>query len=204
MSGKPLTALRVAVFLACLLPLAGLALGLWQDTLGANPIEHIIRSLGDWALRLLLATLAITPLRRLTGWHWLLKVRRMLGLYAFFYAVLHVTGYVWVDQFFDWVAIAKDILKRPFITVGMLTLLMMLPLAITSSQAMMRRLGGKRWQSLHRLVYVVGICAVIHFWWMVKLDLAQPALHGALLALLLGARLLPLRRRPVRPDTLAG
>jgi sulfoxide reductase heme-binding subunit YedZ len=203
MSAKSITALRVALFLACLLPLAALAVGLWQDTLGANPIEYLIRSLGDWALRLLLATLAITPLRRFTGWHWLLKLRRMLGLYAFFYAVLHVTGYVWVDQFFDWVAIARDILKRPFITVGMLTLLLMLPLAITSSQAMMRRLGGKRWQGLHRLVYVVGICAVIHFWWMVKLDLTQPALHGVLLALLLGARLLPLRQ-PVRSVTPAG
>lgn len=189
MRDRRLTAIRVATFLACLLPLAGLAYGLWQDRLGANPIEHVIRSLGDWALRLLLITLAVTPLRRLTGWNWLQKLRRMLGLYAFFYAALHLSTYLWVDQFFDWIAIARDIIKRPFITVGMLTFTLMLPLALTSNQAMLRRLGGPRWQALHRVVYAVAICAVLHYWWMVKLDVTQPALHAAVLAILLGARL---------------
>lgn len=196
MQGARLTAFRIAVFIACLLPLAWLAFGLWQGSLGANPIEHIIRSLGDWALRLLLVTLAITPLRRLTGWHWLLKLRRMLGLHAFFYAMLHISAYVWVDQFFDWIAIAKDIIKRPFITMGMLTFTLMLPLALTSSQAMLRRLGGPRWQALHRVVYAVAICAILHYWWMVKLDLTQPAIHAAVLAGLLGIRLFWSLRKP--------
>ena len=189
MSPRRFTLIKSAVFLLCLAPLAHLSWGAWQDALGANPIEFIIRALGDWALRFVLITLAVTPLRRLAGWAWLMPLRRMLGLYAFFYATLHLSAYIWVDQFFDWIAIAKDIVKRPFITVGMLTFTLLVPLAVTSNNAMMRRLGGRRWQRLHRTIYAIGALGVLHFWWMVKLDITQPAIYAALLAVLLGLRL---------------
>ena len=171
------------------MPLAWLGWGLWQDALGANPIETLIRSLGRWALKFLLITLSITPLRRLTGISALQRFRRMLGLFCFFYALLHWSTYLWLDQSLDWIAIAKDIIKRPFITMGMLTFTMLLPLAITSTDGMIRRMGGKSWQALHRAVYAIGICAVLHFWWMVKLDTAWPKFYAAILALLLGLRL---------------
>jgi sulfoxide reductase heme-binding subunit YedZ len=180
---------KAALFLACLLPLAWYGLGLWQDTLGANPIEACTRGLGDWALRFLLITLAITPLRRATGWIWLMKMRRMLGLFVFFYSVLHVVAYLWLDQFFDWAEIGRDILKRPFITAGMVAFLMLVPLAATSSNAMVRRLGGLRWKQLHLLIYPLAMVAVLHFTWMVKIDIAEPALYGVVLAVLLGLRL---------------
>lgn len=185
---KYIAALKTALFLLCLLPLAHYAAGLWQDTLGANPIEALTRGLGDWALRLLLITLAVTPLRRLSGWAWLLKLRRMLGLFAFFYASLHLIAYLWLDQFFDWAEIGRDILKRPFITVGMATFLLLAPLAATSTKAMIRRLGGQRWQRLHRLIYPAALLAVLHFTWMVKVDVREPALYGVILAVLLGLR----------------
>lgn len=186
---KQLAGIKAVLFVLCLVPLAHLAYGIFTDSLGANPIEAVIRGLGDWALRLLLVTLSVTPLRRLSGWHWLLRLRRMLGLFVFFYALLHVICYLWVDQFFDWPAIFADILKRPFITVGFTAFVLLIPLAATSNNAMIRRLGGKRWQSLHRLVYAISILAVVHFWWMVKLDVTQPFIYAVILTALLGSRL---------------
>lgn len=184
-----LSAAKAALFAACLLPLSYYAWGAWQDALGANPIEAVTRGLGDWTLRLLLITLTVTPLRRLTGLHWLLRLRRMLGLFTFFYACLHLSCYLWLDQFFDWHAIAQDILKRPFITVGMSAFILLLPLAATSTNAMVRRLGGKRWQALHRAIYPISILAVTHFWWMVKKDVTEPAIYALVLAVLLGLRM---------------
>lgn len=205
LSPRQLAAIKAAVFMLCLVPLLQLVWGLWNDTLGANPIEYLIRDLGRWALKFLLITLAITPLRKLTGQHWLMRLRRMLGLFSFFYALLHLSSYLWLDQSLDWIAIAKDIIKRPFITVGMLTFALLLPLAITSTNSMVRRLGGKNWQTLHRLVYVVGVCAVLHFWWLVKLDTTWPMIYAAILAVLLGIRLVwklrgnPKKRRRIIP-----
>ena len=179
---------KAALFVLCLLPLAYYAVGATADTLGANPIEAVTRGLGTWALNLLLVTLAITPLRRLTGQAWLIRLRRSLGLFAFFYAVLHLGCYLWLDQFFDWHAIAKDILKRPFITVGMVAFALLVPLAATSNAFAIRRLGGRRWVALHRAVYAIGILAVLHYGWMVKADLRFPLVYAALLAGLLGIR----------------
>jgi sulfoxide reductase heme-binding subunit YedZ len=188
-TASQLARMKAALFAACLLPLSYYAWGAWQDTLGANPIEAVTRGLGDWTLRLLLITLSVTPLRRFTGWHWLLRLRRMLGLFTFFYVCLHLTCYLWLDQFFDWHSIAKDILKRPFITVGMSAFLLLVPLAATSNNAMVRRLGGRRWQALHRAVYPIAILAVTHFWWMVKKDVTEPAIYALVLAVLLGLRM---------------
>ncbi|MBI3523392.1 MAG: sulfoxide reductase heme-binding subunit YedZ [Betaproteobacteria bacterium] len=187
-SARQLSVLKVITFALCLAPLARLVWGALDDTLGANPIEFITRSLGTWALNFLLITLTVSPLRKLSGWNWLLRLRRMLGLFAFFYVVLHLTTYLWLDQFFDLQAIAKDILKRPFITVGMSAFVLLIPLALTSNNAMIKRLGGKRWQKLHRAVYAIGILGVLHYWWMVKLDTTLPQVYAVLLALLLGIR----------------
>lgn len=180
--------LKPPLFLACLAPLAYYAWGLQTDTLGANPIEAVTRGLGDWALNFLLITLSVTPLRKLSGWTWLGRLRRMLGLFVFFYATLHLSTYLWFDQFFDWVAIAKDIWKRPFITVGMLCFALLLPLAATSNGFALRKLGGRRWQALHRSVYLIGMLAVLHYSWMVKADISRPLLYAALLGILLGLR----------------
>jgi sulfoxide reductase heme-binding subunit YedZ len=144
--------------------------------------------MGDWALRFLLITLAVTPLRKLAAQPWLGRLRRMLGLYAFFYAGLHLITYLWFDQFFDWAAVGHDILKRPFITAGMIAFLLLVPLAATSNKAMIRRLGGRRWQELHRTVYAIAIIAVLHYWWMVKLDTRQPMIYALIVAVLLGIR----------------
>lgn len=187
-SPAQLAGLKAALFALCLVPLAQLGWLGWADRLGANPIELITRHLGTWTLNFLLVTLAVTPLRHLTGWHWLMRLRRMLGLYAFFYALLHFLTYLWLDQFFDWAEIGRDILKRPFITVGMATFLLLAPLAATSTKAMIRRLGGQRWQRLHRLIYPAALLAVLHFTWMVKVDVREPALYGVILAVLLGLR----------------
>lgn len=180
--------LKAVLFLLCLIPLSHLGWAFQQDDLGANPIEALTRGLGTWALNFLLITLAVTPLRKLTGWHWLIRLRRMLGLFCFFYALLHWTSYIWLDQFFDWGEIGRDILKRPFITMGMMAFLLLVPLAVTSNNYAIRRLGGKRWQELHRTVYAIGILAVFHYLWMVKLDILKPVLYGLLLAGLLGVR----------------
>ncbi|MDO9189839.1 MAG: protein-methionine-sulfoxide reductase heme-binding subunit MsrQ, partial [Sulfurimicrobium sp.] len=184
-----LSGLKISLFLACLLPLARLLWLSFNGGLGANPIEFITRSTGTWTLSFLLITLAITPLRRLSGWQWPIRVRRMLGLFAFFYACLHFTTYVWLDQFFDPTSIYQDIFKRPFITIGFASFLLLIPLAATSTQAMMRRLGGRNWHRLHRLVYLVAIGGVVHYWWLVKKDVTEPAIYAAVLALLLGYRL---------------
>jgi len=181
--------LKSLLFALCVVPAARLVwLGL-NDGLGANPIEFVIRSLGTWTLTLLLATLAITPLRRLTGINALIRVRRMLGLFAFFYASLHFLAYVGLDQFFDFRQILADIVKRPYITVGFTSFVLLIPLAVTSTNAMQRRLGGRRWQRLHRLVYVIAAGGVVHYLWLVKKDITAPALYALVLILLLGLRL---------------
>lgn len=179
---------KAALFLACLLPLDRLLWLAYSDGLGANPIEFITRSTGTWTLVFLLLTLTITPLRRMTGLNTLIRFRRMLGLFAFFYACLHFTTYIWWDQFFEWPAIVKDVIKRPFITVGFTAFVLLIPLAITSTHGMQRRLK-RRWQQLHRLVYLVAICGVLHYWWLVKKDITEPAWYALVLALLLGFRL---------------
>ena len=189
LSSKQISALKVVVFLVCLVPLALLCWDLYNDDLGANPIEFLIRALGRWALKFLLICLAITPLRKLTGFGWLMRFRRMLGLFAFFYASMHWSIYLGLDQSFDWIEIAKDIVKRPFITIGMLTFTILLPLAITSTNGMVQRLGFDRWQLLHRAVYAAAMLAVLHFWWLVKLDVTWPIIYTAMLAVLLGMRL---------------
>ena len=181
---------KLVLFPVCLVPLLRLGWLAMYDGLGANPIEVITRSTGTWTLVFLLITLGITPLRRLAGMHWLAGVRRMLGLYAFFYACLHFATYIWLDQFFDWSAVVKDIIKRPFITAGFFSFLLLWPLALTSTHGMIRRLGGRRWQLLHRLVYVIAIGGVVHYLWLVKKDLTQPLIYAALLGVLLGYRLL--------------
>jgi sulfoxide reductase heme-binding subunit YedZ len=181
--------IKPILFVACLIPLGQLAYRAYDADLGANPIDTVTRFTGSWALIFLLASLAVTPLRRLTGWHELIKFRRMLGLYAFFYALLHFSTFVGLDHFFDLNRIGKDILKRPYVTAGFTAFVMMVPLALTSTAGMIRRLG-KRWQQLHRLVYVAAIAAVIHFYWLVKSDISRPAQYAAVLALLLGYRLL--------------
>ena len=181
--------IKVVVFLLCLYPLARLVLYAFTGKLGVNPIEFITRSTGTWTLAFLMITLAVTPLRKLSGWNWLLRFRRMFGLYVYFYAVLHFTTYIWFDQSFDVAAVIKDIYKRPFITIGFAALVLLTPLAITSTNGMVKRLGAARWQLLHKLVYVIGILGVIHYWWLVKRDLTQPIIYACVLALLLGARL---------------
>jgi sulfoxide reductase heme-binding subunit YedZ len=179
--------IKVLLFVLCLLPLAA---SLWQAFSGqaVNPVETLTRDSGSWALNLLLAGLAITPLRRLGAPGWLLRLRRMLGLYAFFYASVHLLIYLWLDQLFDWGAIGHDIIKRPFITVGMAAFALLLPLAITSTDGWLRRLK-RRWGQLHRLVYPLAVLAVVHYLWLVKRDLTEPLLYAAVLALLLGLRL---------------
>lgn len=175
-------------FVLLLLPVLYYAYGIWQDTLGANPLEAVIRGLGDWALRILLLTLFMSPLRRLINWAQVLQLRRMLGLYAYFYVILHLLGYLWFDQFFDWEEVWFDILERPFITIGMAAVVLLTPLAITSTKGMIRRMG-KNWKRLHSLVYLISILAVIHFWWMVKLDVIEPVIYSGVLVILLAERL---------------
>lgn len=180
--------IKPLVFALALTPLALLAWKATHGGLGAHPQEFVNRFFGDWALRFLLIALSVTPVRGLTGWNALARFRRMLGLFAFFYACLHVTSYVAVDQFFDWAAIGKDIVKRNYITVGMATFLVLIPLAATSTDGMLRRLGGPRWKKLHRLVYVAGVAGVFHFYMMVKADVREPLIYAAILAALLGYR----------------
>lgn len=187
--------LKPAVFSICLIPLGQLLYRAYSDDLGVNPIDMITRFTGSWALFILLTCLSVSPLRKITGLNDLIRYRRMLGLFAFFYATLHFSTYLVLDHFFNWPRIAKDILKRPYVTAGFTAFLIMIPLALTSTSAMIRRLG-KRWQQLHRLVYVAAIAAVIHFYWLVKADIRRPAQYGAVLLLLLGYRLLVNRRRP--------
>jgi sulfoxide reductase heme-binding subunit YedZ len=176
------------IFVASLVPITLLVWDGVANNLGANPVETIRLYTGDWTLRFLLITLAVTPLRRITGWNAMLRLRRMLGLFAFFYACLHFVSYIWLDQFFALDAIIEDILDRPYITVGVASFLLLIPLAVTSTNGMVRRLGAKRWQRLHRLVYIIGIGGVIHFLWLVKSDISEPVIYGTVLTLLLGYR----------------
>jgi sulfoxide reductase heme-binding subunit YedZ len=187
--------LKAALFLASLYPLLRLLWFAYAGQLGANPIEFITRSLGTWTLVFLLITLSVTPLRHLSGWSWLVKLRRMAGLYAFFYALLHFITYIWLDQFFDLTSIYKDVIKRPFITVGFTAFILLIPLAATSTNAMMKKLGGKHWQQLHRLIYPIAIFAVLHYWWLVKKDITQPLIYAAVLALLLVYRIWAIERK---------
>jgi sulfoxide reductase heme-binding subunit YedZ len=176
------------IFAVCLLPLVRLLVLGASGGLGANPIEFITRSTGTWTLVGLMLTLSVTPLRRLAGQAALLRYRRMLGLFSFFYACLHFVTYVWLDQFFDPTAIVRDIVKRPFITIGFTAFILLIPLAATSTHAMMRRLG-RRGQQLHRLVYLIALLGVIHYLWLVKKDLTEPLIYGGVLACLLVMRL---------------
>jgi sulfoxide reductase heme-binding subunit YedZ len=191
-------ALKVGAWAACLAPLA--ALGYWvaTDNLTANPISFITNHLGDWTFRMLLAALAMTPLRILTGWGWPALLRRLLGLFTFFYAVLHFSVWILIDHFFNWSQMAEDIVKRPYITVGMLGLTLMIPLAVTSTAGMVRRLGARNWKRLHRLVYVTGICAALHFLWLAKVGRHDQYVHVAVLGVLLGVRGIDWARRAVR------
>ena len=179
--------LRRVIFAAALVPAAALVYGAYTDNLTANPIEYITHTTGTTALTFLIITLTVTPLRRLTGRNEIIRLRRMLGLFAFFYACLHLSTWVILDWFFDVASMAADVVERPFITLGMTTFLLLLPLAITSTAGMIRRLG-KRWQQLHRLVYVAAITATIHFWWVVKADFREPRLWALALSVLLGFR----------------
>lgn len=197
-SASAIAWVRRLAFILALVPLVRLAAGAFTGGLGANPIEFITRSTGEWTLILLLVTLTITPLRRLTGMNWLLRLRRMFGLTAFFYGCLHLVTYLWLDQFFDMAAILKDIVKRPFITAGFTAFVLLVPLAITSTDAMVRRLGGRRWLALHRLAYLATAIGVLHYWWLVKADVREPVFYGVILVLLLGMRL-AWRRTPARP-----
>lgn len=194
---KTIASLKRGLFLILSIPLFKLIADGVLDQLGANPIEKITRTTGYWTLTLLLVTLAVTPLRRFFGWSWPGRFRRMLGLFAFFYGCLHFLTYLVLDQFFDWAGIVKDIAKRPYITVGFTALLLLVPLAVTSTDGMIRRLGGKRWRVLHRLVYLIAILGVVHFWWLVKKDISRPAIDAAILALLLGFRMMDAVRKQV-------
>ncbi|MDR3480495.1 MAG: sulfoxide reductase heme-binding subunit YedZ [Burkholderiaceae bacterium] len=187
---KQFRAIKALLFVLALLPLVRLIAFTALDRLGANPVEFITRNTGDWTLYFLCFTLSVTPLRRIAGWNWLLKLRRMIGLYAFFYALLHFTTFLWFDHFFDFGEMWKDVLKRPFITVGFIAFLLLIPLALTSTNGMIKRLGGKRWQWLHRAIYVIAPLGILHFWWMKagKHDFAQPIVFGAIVAVLLLAR----------------
>ena len=181
--------IKAILFAVCLYPLASLVwLGV-TGGLGADPVEYIRRATGSWTLDFLIITLSVTPLRRATGWHWLLRLRRMFGLYAFFYAVIHVVTYLWLDQLFDLAAIWRDIVKRPLIAAGFLSFVLMIPLAGTSTDRMVRFLGGKRWQLLHRAVYLIALAGVIHFWWLVKVDYTRPLIYSLIIGGLLLARI---------------
>lgn len=207
LSNKAIRPLKVAVFLLCLGPLltliwkavhdlpqtnaiAFIARGVDRWSLGANPIEVITRSTGKWTLVFLLLTLSITPARKLLNFPWLIRFRRMLGLFAFFYVCLHFTTYIWLDKFFDVHEMLRDIEKRKFITVGFTAFVLLIPLAITSTSGWIRRLGGSRWRRLHYLIYVSASCGVIHFLWLVKFDTRRPIYYGTVLLILLGYRLI--------------
>lgn len=179
--------IKPSVFSLCLLPLAMLLLRTFNDQLGANPVEELTHQTGVWGLYLLLITLSVTPVRQLFGINWLISLRRMLGLFAFFYASLHLTVYLWLDQYFTWPAIIEDVIKRPYITVGFTAWILLLPLALTSTRVAIRRLG-KNWQRLHKMVYLIAILVIFHFIWQVKADYAEPVLYLVIFLFLMLAR----------------
>ena len=197
-SPKQLTAIKSVLFVLALLPFARLA---YKTVAGqfVEPLEAITRGTGDWVLYFLCITLAVTPLRRISGWNWLVKLRRMTGLFAFFYAFMHFLAFLWFDHFFDVAEMWKDVLKRPFITVGFSAFVLLIPLAATSTNAMIKRVGGKRWQWLHRLIYLIAPLGILHFWWMKagKHNFTEPIIFGLIVALLLGARLYWARSKAV-------
>lgn len=199
LNNKTMARLKTGLFILALAPLANLVAGACLDDLGANPIEKITRSTGYWTLAFLMITLAVTPLRKLLGWNWPVRMRRMTGLFAFFYGSLHFLTYLVLDQFFDFSAIFADIVKRPFITVGFPAYVLMIPLAVTSTDRMIRRLGGKRWKWLHRLIYPIAVGGVVHFWWLVKKDVSEPLTFAVILGVLFGIRLLSPAVNSIRP-----
>lgn len=188
-SNKQLGYVKAAVFVLALLPFLRMAWLVFQGV-PVEPLEFLTRGTGDWTLYFLCITLAVTPLRRFTGWNWVVRLRRMLGLFAFFYALLHFTCFFWFDHFFDIAEMLKDVVRRPFITVGFIAFVLLIPLAATSTNAMIKRLGGKRWQWLHRLIYVAAPLGILHFWWMKagKNDFQEPIIFGVIVAVLLGLR----------------
>lgn len=198
MSYRARVALKVAVWGVCLAPLVTLAYRVWTDDLGANPISFITNTLGDWTLRILLASLAMTPLRVLFGLTWPITLRRLLGLFAFAYVCLHFAVWSVLDFFLDWPRMWADIVKRPYITVGMLALLALIPLAATSTTGMIRRLGARNWKRLHRLAYLAGLCGVLHYLWLAKVGVTDPYWYAAALGVLLGVRVWDWGRRTVR------
>ncbi|NQV13834.1 sulfoxide reductase heme-binding subunit YedZ [bacterium] len=179
---------KSTVFTAALLPVAYLIFGLVGDKLGANPIETLLHKTGFWTLTFLMITLSVSPVRKLSNWNKIIKFRRMLGLFAFFYACLHFTIYLGLDRQFEWQEIVEDLSKRPYITIGFTALVMLVPLAITSTKGWIRKLG-KRWQKLHRLIYVIATAGVVHFWWLVKKDITEPLIFALILSLLMTFRL---------------
>lgn len=197
---------KLLAFVNSLVPLALLGWDWWRGQLGANPLDFITRMTGTLTLVFLLLTLAVTPLRKLTGVQWLVRLRRMLGLYAFFYGALHLLTYVWFDKSFAAADIAQDVWRRPFIAVGMLAFSLMVPLAVTSTDRMIKRLGGKRWQKLHRLIYVSAVGGVLHYYLLVKSDATKPLVFAVLFAALLGYRLYASysKRLKAKPLSLTG
>ena len=195
MSRRARISLKSIVWGIALSPLLLLLYRVFTNGLGANPISYATNLLGDTTLRLLLASLALTPLRTLVGTSWQMSLRRLLGLFAFFYACLHFTVWIAVDHFFEWGELIPDIVKRPYITVGMLALTLLTPLAVTSTSGMAKRLGGRNWRQLHRLVYLIGLLGVLHYLWLVKKGVNDPYLYAAILAVLLGIRLWDWARR---------
>lgn len=181
--------LKILVFVSALVPLVWLVWDGYHGYLSPNPIEAITHRTGDWILNFLMLTLSVTPVRRLTGWHWLLRLRRMLGLFAFFYACLHFTTYIWLDQFFMMSEVVKDIAKRPYITVGFTGFVLLFPLALTSTNNMIKRVGAQRWRRIHRMIYVIAVAGVLHYLWLVKSDIRTPLTYAAILTTLLVMRI---------------
>ena len=189
---RQLAVIKSVVFVLALLPFCRLVWGGFANQLGANPLEFITWNTGDWTLYFLCMTLAVTPLRRFSGWNWLVRLRRMIGLFAFFYAFLHFTTFLWFDHFFDVQEMLADVVKRPFILVGFTAFVLLIPLAVTSTNGMVKRLGAKRWQWLHRLIYLIAALGILHFWWMKagKHNFEQPIIFGTIVAVLLLLRVM--------------
>lgn len=198
MTRRRRVALKIGVWVGCLSPLLALLYRYWTNDLTANPVSFLTNTLGDWTLRLLLTSLALTPLRIVFGIGWQMPLRRLVGLFAFFYASLHFGVWLVIDQFFDWRAMLADILKRPFVTAGMCALALLVPLAVTSTAGMVKRLRARTWTRLHRLVYVIAVLGVVHFIWLAKVGRMTPYYYAGILALLLGIRVVDMLRRLVR------